>query len=535
MTKRFLTYREFLNEGLNSSRKAFLTTGKIGPEDFERLTLLDVTPTKKYLDSICRFFLEGHSEEEIKTYIDKFHTLGANLPKKDITLYSFEELKSSIDNYTSKNQKDKLVTKDIEVVYEDERFFIVRPDTFEQSAKYGRGTKWCITATDGTGQEAWERYREYLINFYFVTDKSLPSTNPLYKVAIAVNRKGEIIYEANSTVDSLNGEIDGEEYIEDNDLPREIFVPKELTVLEIWKIDLSKLKDGVYDGYIEVPQEITKFNGFEEELGLDIKEMNGGLYFINCEKLTSISNLPEKINWVLSFKNCTSLTSLPNLPETIGGDLNLQGCTSLTSISNFPEIIGDCLIFDGCTSLTCLPNLPEKVGGFLSFEGCTSLTSISKMPSVVNGDIFSEDCPFFEDMKDEEIREKYNISKNPIVKKINENFRDYASDSYTVNYQPLGTSVVKSNAFGHVFKASYKTSYDGIEYQQKNTSSKKTYYGGKIPYQSKVQITSAENSKIYIGRYLSGKKTKDGDYEYVRILSEDEKVIKIYPKEIILL
>ncbi len=368
MTKQFLTYQEFLNEGLSSSRKAFLTTGKIGPEDFERLTLLDVTPTKKYLDSICRFFLEGHTEQEIKTYIEKFHTLGSNLPKKDINLYSFEELKSSLENYTSKNQKNKVITKDINVVYEDERFFIVRPETFEQSAKYGRGTKWCITATDGTGEEAWDGYyMKKTYTFYFITDKSLPSTNPLYKVAIAVDGIGKITSDDYSTVDSLNKEIDGEKYIEYNGLPRELFVPREIPPLEKWDIDLSKLKDGVYNDRIYAPYDIKEFKGFKEELGIDINVIKGDLDFNFSLWLTSISNLPETINGSLRFYECKKLKSMSNMPKYIGG--------------------------------------------YLNFYKCNSLTSIEKMPSVVNGDIYIYQCPFFEGMYEEQIREKYNISR----------------------------------------------------------------------------------------------------------------------------
>ncbi len=393
MIKQYLTYREFLNEGLSSSRKAFLTTGKIGPEDFERLTLLDTTPTKKYLDSICRFYLEGHSEEEIKTYVDKFHTLGSNLPKKDINLYSFDELKSSLDNYNSKNQKDKKVTKDINVVYEDERFFIVRPDTFEQSAKYGRGTKWCIAATDGTGQEAWDGYYiKKLYTFYFITDKSLPSTDPFYKVAIAVDINGQITLGDSSTVDSLSEEIDGEEYIEYNGLPRELFVTREIPPLEKWNINLSKLKDGVYDNNyinIEIPKDIKEFRGFKEELGHDIKEIKGSLFFWYLNNLTLVSNLPEKITGMLSFNQSNSLTSVSNLPEYVGETLSFYGCKSLKAVSNLPKIIG----------------------GSLSFRNCKSLTSIEKMPSVVVGSIYTAECPFFEGMTEEQIREKYNITR----------------------------------------------------------------------------------------------------------------------------
>ncbi len=140
---------------------------------------------------------------------------------------------------------------------------------------------------------------------------------------------------------------------------------KHLANIKKWKIDLSKLKDGVYEGYIESPTDIKEFKGFEELFGFEIKEVRWGLYFNKCTSLTSISNLPEKIGTTLSFKDCTSLTSFPDLPEYVGLSL--------------------------------------------SFEYCTSLNFISKMPSVVKGNIYIDSCPFFEGMKEEEIREKYGI------------------------------------------------------------------------------------------------------------------------------
>ncbi len=137
--------------------------------------------------------------------------------------------------------------------------------------------------------------------------------------------------------------------------------------ISLWGIDVSKLKDGVYDGEIIAPKGIKEFKGFEEELGLDIKEIKGNLYFIECESLTSVSNLPDYV----------------------GGSLDFSYCGSLTSISN----------------------LPEKIGSELFLYACVSLTSISKMPSVVNGDIYAGRCPFFGEMNEKQIRHKYNISK----------------------------------------------------------------------------------------------------------------------------
>ncbi len=142
---------------------------------------------------------------------------------------------------------------------------------------------------------------------------------------------------------------------------------KHLANIKKFKLDLSKYKDGVYHDHIYVLYGIKEFRGFKETFGFEIKELKRGLYFSECNSLTSISNLPESVGWSLSFSDCTSLTS----------------------VSNFPDY----------------------VGGYLNFYKCTSLTSIGKMPSVVKGGIYTGKCPFFEGMNEAQIREKYGIRK----------------------------------------------------------------------------------------------------------------------------
>ncbi len=134
-----------------------------------------------------------------------------------------------------------------------------------------------------------------------------------------------------------------------------------------WKLDLSEYKDGVYEDNIEAPKDIKEFNGFEELFGFEIKEVKGSLSFSRCTSLTSVSNLPENIEYWISFFECTSLKSVSNLPD--------------------------------------------KIGGWLSFFGCTSLKFISKMPSIVEEDIYTQECQFFKCMGEAKIREKYGILK----------------------------------------------------------------------------------------------------------------------------
>ncbi len=142
---------------------------------------------------------------------------------------------------------------------------------------------------------------------------------------------------------------------------------KHLANLKKWNLDISKYKDGVYDGDLSVPNDIKEFKGFEKLFGFEIKEMTGYLTFYYC--------------------------------------------TSLTSVSNFPEKIGNSLMFYECTSLTSVSNLPRYVGWDLSFWGCVSLTSVSKMPSVVEINIYTTKCPFFENLTEDQIRKKHGILK----------------------------------------------------------------------------------------------------------------------------
>jgi hypothetical protein len=76
------------------------------------------------------------------------------------------------------------------VVYDDSRFFVVNPLTQASSCYYGKGTKWCTSAVDNSH---FNRYNEDGKLFY-VIDKSLPTNNPYYKVAILKKFDGDESY-----------------------------------------------------------------------------------------------------------------------------------------------------------------------------------------------------------------------------------------------------------------------------------------------------------------------------------------------------
>jgi hypothetical protein len=76
------------------------------------------------------------------------------------------------------------------VVYDDGRFFVVNPLNHEASCYYGRGTKWCTAAETDTH---FKKYNDDGKLFYII-DRSKPTNDPNYKVALLRKFDGEKLY-----------------------------------------------------------------------------------------------------------------------------------------------------------------------------------------------------------------------------------------------------------------------------------------------------------------------------------------------------
>jgi len=145
-------------------------------------------------------------EEELETLIaaiEDFTRHQANLKRKDINQYqSTEDLVSSIyedvvgrriKKAKKERSKDKLGAQlsaggESTVIYEDDRFFVVRPNSKEASCHFGRKTKWCIA------QEYNSYYDEYSQAgkaFYFIKDDSKTNDDLGYKIALEVTYDGD--------------------------------------------------------------------------------------------------------------------------------------------------------------------------------------------------------------------------------------------------------------------------------------------------------------------------------------------------------
>jgi predicted nucleic acid-binding Zn-ribbon protein len=164
---------------------------KFLPANADRI-VANVSP--KFLNWVGKTFDAINFEEnfvKLVAALKKFEKISSNLPKTDINQYGgLSELLSSLSEYENKSRRSVKKVQGGNVVYEDERFFIVNPLTHEASCYYGKGTKWC-TAADSNHQ--FNQYNQDGKLFY-ILDKSLPTNDPFYKVALLKKFEGDMTF-----------------------------------------------------------------------------------------------------------------------------------------------------------------------------------------------------------------------------------------------------------------------------------------------------------------------------------------------------
>ncbi|MEO5367679.1 MAG: hypothetical protein H7831_15245 [Magnetococcus sp. WYHC-3] len=133
--------------------------------------------------------------EKIINTVKAFHKNAQRLKEKDISVYkSVKDLENVVKSLGSsetqkKKQQKQVAMEGSSIVYEDEDFFIVRPETKEASCHYGQGTRWCISATKS--QNYFDSYSKEGKVFYFLTNKNLPDDDPRKKLAFVFMESGE--------------------------------------------------------------------------------------------------------------------------------------------------------------------------------------------------------------------------------------------------------------------------------------------------------------------------------------------------------
>lgn len=151
-----------------------------------------IANNQKYLEWIARDYMNSVVQndlylEMVLNAVETFDRKRNNLTKKDLYSYTdYNQLTQALDNLKER-QRVIDTHEQSEVIYEDDRFKVVVPESHDASCYYGAGTKWCTASKDSDYQ--FKNYNREGKLFY-ILDKTLPTSNPYYKVALNKTYKG---------------------------------------------------------------------------------------------------------------------------------------------------------------------------------------------------------------------------------------------------------------------------------------------------------------------------------------------------------
>lgn len=363
-----------LVESLNSAKHKFLDTKKVSQTDFERLKSLDPSPTFKYLEKMVEFYLGGMSDTfELGRVVKIFDLLATKnqIQKKDIGSYKtwkdFEaEVQSSNSKYMAK-QVQKLKSKDVDVIVNNEDLLVVIPRSHEASCAYGAGTRWCTTSPDPSLYKSYTG--EGQVTLYYIIQKQETIDNRYYKMAVAVYPSpgywgGD---EETECFDALDNRIDFETVIEITGLKEWIFEssPKQLTSYEDFGLDpnqITKNDDGSISYWTPTG---GKTNDTNVNMGnMHLKEIPFKFYKVDgnftCEgnQLRSLQNVPQFVEGRFKCSD-NELHTLRGGPLRVGGSFDCSN-NFLHSLEWGPSEVG-WLYECSFNSLKTLEGIPDHV------------------------------------------------------------------------------------------------------------------------------------------------------------------------------
>jgi hypothetical protein len=166
-------------------------THKFGSENVERIVNM-VAPkylewAGKYMDPVN--FDDNYSK--VVAALNTFDKISNNLPLTDINQYKdVNELLNAISEHGNKIRRETESHPGGNLVYDDDKFYVVNPLTHDASCYYGKGTKWC---TASGSDYHFKNYNNEGKLFYII-DKTKQTSDPYYKVAILRNFDGNESY-----------------------------------------------------------------------------------------------------------------------------------------------------------------------------------------------------------------------------------------------------------------------------------------------------------------------------------------------------
>lgn len=302
----------------------------------------------------------------------------------------------------SKSEERNLIkNKGTEVVFNNSKLLVLLIKDKDASIQYGKGTKWCISAID---DNYFDYYRGKTVTFYFVFQKELSSSNPNYKIAVAVVKGSN---EVKSGFECYNAEDDRIQFsaVESLGLSKELFKRIKLSTEQLLDICVDGSYEILPNGIINVKGDVN----IEEIVETSILEIGRfgkvtGDFYMSKTGVISLEGSPRWVGGTFKVSD-NRILNLKYSPEYVGGDFiirhnlvqNLDGCTQdvggsficsdnrlgkLYGLTGSPRVIKGSFFCDE-NSIRTLKGSPEIVGLDFCVVGNRFLSSIEGMPKQI--------------------------------------------------------------------------------------------------------------------------------------------------------
>ena len=160
-------------------KKVFTLSRQLAPNQKFLTFLGKVIPTENFDESLSK----------AEKVVEKFIKYQQALQQRDINQFkSLEEIITAINNHENKVRRTVKSVDGANIVYEDDRFTVVTPQTHKASCYYGAGTKWCTASMNGSSH-----FDNYNVDgkLFYILDKKAKSNDKYYKVALLQKYDGD--------------------------------------------------------------------------------------------------------------------------------------------------------------------------------------------------------------------------------------------------------------------------------------------------------------------------------------------------------
>lgn len=160
-------------------KKVFSLSRQLAPNQKFLTFLGNVIPTENFDESLSK----------AEKVVEKFIKYQQALQQRDINQFkSLEEIITAINNHENKVRRTVKSVDGANIVYEDDRFTVVTPQTHKASCYYGAGTKWCTASMNGSSH-----FDNYNVDgkLFYILDKKAKSNDKYYKVALLQKYDGD--------------------------------------------------------------------------------------------------------------------------------------------------------------------------------------------------------------------------------------------------------------------------------------------------------------------------------------------------------